>query len=145
MPLFQETEGYSEGRQWLKGNLLGHGAYSTCYLARDIVSGAIMAVKQISLKSSSPRIVSEEVGLLSRLRHPHTLRMIGAVQEGDRVNVFVEWMAGGSIASLLERFGAFADRSVIAYARQALLGLDYLHYCGILHRDLKGKSSWLSH
>jgi hypothetical protein len=27
--------------------------------------------------------------------------MFGAVQEGDTVNLFVEWMAGGSVSGLL--------------------------------------------
>ena len=34
--------------QWKKGKLLGTGAYSTCYAARDIKSGTLMAVKQVS-------------------------------------------------------------------------------------------------
>ena len=39
---------YREGVEWTKATLLGSGAYSCCYQARDVLTGTIMAVKQIS-------------------------------------------------------------------------------------------------
>ena len=39
---------YYEGIHWQKGPLLGTGAYSTCYQARDVATGVLMAVKQVS-------------------------------------------------------------------------------------------------
>ena len=66
--------------------------------------------------------------------------MYGAIQEAAHINVFVEWMAGGSIASLLDKHGAFTESVILRYLHQTLLGLDYLHSNGILHRDLKGLS-----
>jgi mitogen-activated protein kinase kinase kinase 1 len=38
---------YYEGIHWVKGPLLGTGAFSTCYQARDTATGVIMAVKQV--------------------------------------------------------------------------------------------------
>lgn len=83
--------------------------------------------------------IHEEVSLLSKLQHPHVIRLLGSVQEDSHLNIFIEWMAGGSVASLLDRFGAFAEITMVNYTCQVLLGLDYLHTCGILHRDLKGQ------
>ena len=39
---------YREGIEWTKATLLGSGAYSSCYQARDVLTGTLMAVKQIS-------------------------------------------------------------------------------------------------
>ena len=76
--------------------------------------------------------------LISGLQHPHIVRMYGAIQEAAHINVFVEWMAGGSIASLLDKHGVFTESVITRYLHQILLGLEYLHSNGVLHRDLKG-------
>lgn len=36
-----------ENIHWKKGELLGTGAFSSCYAARDVFTGALMAVKQV--------------------------------------------------------------------------------------------------
>ena len=59
-------------------------------------------------------------------------------QEDQTLNMFVEWMAGGSVAGLLDRHGPFAEAVILRYARQVLVGVEHLHSWGILHRDLKG-------
>jgi serine/threonine protein kinase len=64
--------------------------------------------------------------------------MFGAVQEGSTVNLFIEWMSGGSVANLLEKHGSFSESVIVRYTQQILFGLHYLHSYGILHRDLKG-------
>ena len=52
--------------------------------------------------------------------------------------------AGGSIAGLLKRLGPFNDRVVVAYSRQIIAGLKYLHRNGIAHRDIKGANLLLT-
>merc|ERR1719391_158804 len=139
-----ERRDYREGVHWTKGSELGRGAFSTCYLARDVETGTIMAAKQISFVRNSEEEqekvdqVREEVILMSQLHHPNIVRMYGAIQEGNHINVFEEWMPGGSISSLLEKHGAFTEQVIVRYTHQILLGLDYIHANGILHRDLKG-------
>ncbi|XP_069694090.1 mitogen-activated protein kinase kinase kinase 1-like isoform X2 [Periplaneta americana] len=39
---------YLEGLDWKRGHLLGTGAFSSCYQARDVATGTLMAVKQMS-------------------------------------------------------------------------------------------------
>lgn len=45
---------YREGIEWTKATLLGSGAYSSCYQARDVLTGTLMAVKQISSLHEMP-------------------------------------------------------------------------------------------
>nr|AVG22649.1 MAPKKK2 [Plasmodiophora brassicae] len=52
--------------------------------------------------------------------------------------VFLEYVPGGSIASIIKRFGKFNENLVRVYTRQILYGLEYLHRHQIMHRDIKG-------
>ena len=72
--------------------------------------------------------------------HPNLIRFFGVVQEDPQLNIFVEWMPGGSVSKLLDKHGSFNDNVIMKYTYQILQGLDYLHHHGILHRDLKGKN-----
>eukprot|EP00095_Tigriopus_kingsejongensis_P009500 maker-scaffold1595_size34508-snap-gene-0.9 protein:Tk09500 transcript:maker-scaffold1595_size34508-snap-gene-0.9-mRNA-1 annotation:"mitogen-activated protein kinase kinase kinase 1-like" len=136
---------YVEGHHWSRGTLLGSGAFSSCFLARDKDTGTIMAVKQINLGSNAreeqlqtQQMIRDEIHLLSRIHHPHVVRFFGATSDQIRVNLFMEWMPGGSVSSLLRQHGTFHEVVIRRYALQILLGLEYLHAFGILHRDLKG-------
>ena len=52
------------------------------------------------LQTKLVALIREEVDLMNQLDHPNILRLFGVVQEDAQLNVFVEWMAGGSIARL---------------------------------------------
>ncbi|GAB6029131.1 Mitogen-activated protein kinase kinase kinase 1 [Chamberlinius hualienensis] len=136
---------YVEHVHWKKGCVLGMGAFSTCFQARDIKTGVLMAVKQVSFCRNSydeqekvKKCIEEEIRMMSRLNHPNVVRCLGATRQENHFNVFVEWMAGGSVSNLLEKFGVFSESVIINYSHQVLSGLSYLHSNHILHRDLKG-------
>ena len=67
------------------------------------------------------------------------LRTRGAARSrAQALHIFLEFVPGGSIASLLSKFGPFAERVISVYTRQILEGLEYLHRNQIMHRDIKG-------
>jgi mitogen-activated protein kinase kinase kinase 1 len=82
--------------------------------------------------------IREEIVTMSKLRHENIVRILGATKQGNHFNLFVEWMAGGSVAGMLDRYGPFDEEVIVRYTKQILEGLSYLHDNHILHRDLKG-------
>lgn len=43
---------YREDAEWLKGQQIGLGAFSSCYQAQDVGTGTLMAVKQVNISHS---------------------------------------------------------------------------------------------
>ncbi|XP_010546855.1 PREDICTED: mitogen-activated protein kinase kinase kinase 3 isoform X2 [Tarenaya hassleriana] len=133
--------------RWRKGELIGCGAFGRVYMGMNLDSGELLAVKQVLIAPNSAskektqghiRELEEEVRLLKNLSHPNIVRYLGTVRENDSLNILMEFVPGGSISSLLEKFGSFPEPVIRMYTKQLLLGLKYLHNNGIMHRDIKG-------
>lgn len=133
--------------RWRKGELIGAGAFGSVYMGMNLDSGELLAVKQVLIAAKNVareksqahlRELEEEVKLLQNLSHPNIVRYLGTARENDALNIFLEFVPGGSIASLLGKFGSFPEPVIRMYSRQLLQGLEYLHKNGIMHRDIKG-------
>ncbi|KAK6930006.1 Protein kinase domain, partial [Dillenia turbinata] len=133
--------------RWRKGELIGCGAFGRVYMGMNLDSGELLAVKQVLIAANSAskekaqthiRELEEEVKLLKNLSHQNIVRYVGTAREDDSLNIFLEFVSGGSISSLLGKFGSFPEAVIRTYTKQLLLGLEYLHKNGIMHRDIKG-------
>lgn len=133
--------------RWRKGELIGCGAFGRVYMGMNLDSGELLAVKQVLIAANSAskektqahiRELEEEVKLLKNLTHPNIVRYLGTAREDESLNILLEFVPGGSISSLLGKFGSFSESVIRKYTKQLLLGLAYLHKNGIMHRDIKG-------
>ncbi|XP_022999346.1 mitogen-activated protein kinase kinase kinase NPK1-like isoform X2 [Cucurbita maxima] len=133
--------------RWRKGELIGCGAFGRVYMGMNLGSGELLAVKQVLIAANGAskekaqthvKELEEEVKLLKDLSHQNIVRYLGTVREDDSLNILLEFVPGGSISSLLGKFGAFPEAVLRTYTKQLLLGLEYLHKNGIMHRDIKG-------
>lgn len=64
--------------------------------------------------------------------------VIDSSLDDDNLNIFLEYVPGGSVTALLRNYGAFEEPLVKNFVRQILQGLNYLHERDIIHRDIKG-------
>ncbi|KZT26359.1 Pkinase-domain-containing protein [Neolentinus lepideus HHB14362 ss-1] len=134
--------------KWIKGALIGAGSFGKVYLGMDASSGTLMAVKQVELpKSSGPSeqrkrsmldALDREIELLKTLQHENIVQYLDSSADEEFLNIFLEYVPGGSVAALLREYGSFEEILVQKFVTQILQGLNYLHERDIVHRDIKG-------
>ncbi|KAG0211097.1 ATP binding [Mortierella sp. GBA30] len=133
---------------WIRGKFIGVGSFARVSLGWHRQFGTFMAVKQVELpvnnsyKEDKQKTLVEalerEIDLLKQLHHERIVQYIGSDIEKGHINIFLEYVPGGSIATLLANYGPFSEILVRSFVKQILEGLDYLHECDIIHRDIKG-------
>jgi mitogen-activated protein kinase kinase kinase len=139
-----------EKNNWMKGDLIGEGSFGSVYLALHAITGELLAVKQVELpnvtkgtesdkkKTSMITALKQEIDLLQGLRHPNIVQYLGTSSDENYLNIFLEYVPGGSIAGMLKQYSFFNETLVRNFVRQIMKGLAYLHGRDIIHRDIKG-------
>jgi mitogen-activated protein kinase kinase kinase len=139
-----------ENVKYMKGALIGQGSFGSVYLALHAVTGELMAVKQVELPSASGtsqmdqkktnmvEALKHEIGLLRDLKHKNIVQYLGSNSDENNLNIFLEYVPGGSVATMLVNYGPLGESLIQNFVRQILQGLSYLHSQDIIHRDIKG-------
>ncbi|KIK99776.1 hypothetical protein PAXRUDRAFT_822393 [Paxillus rubicundulus Ve08.2h10] len=148
--LFLASSSSNISIRWQQRRFIGAGAFGSVYLAVNLDSGSLMAVKEIKFQELSglPNLyaqIKDELSIMEMLHHPNVVEYYGIEVHRDKVYIFEEYCQGGSLAALLEH-GRIEDESIIQlYTMQMLEGLAYLHSRGIVHRDIKPDNILLDH
>ena len=136
--------------KYMKGALIGQGSFGSVYLALHAVTGELMAVKQVEVPSASGtshmdhkktnmvEALKREIGLLRDLKHKNIVQYLGSSSDEHHLNIFLEYVPGGSVATMLVNYGPLGESLIQNFVRQILEGLSYLHSRDIIHRDIKG-------
>lgn len=137
-------------KNWMKGSLIGEGSFGSVFLALHAITGELMAVKQVEIPSATKgtefdkrknnmvSALKHEIELLQGLHHPNIVQYLGTTADDQYLNIFLEYVPGGSIATMLKQYNTFQEPLVKNFVRQILAGLSYLHNRDIIHRDIKG-------
>eukprot|EP00771_Trimastix_marina_P001366 gnl/Trimastix_PCT/2434.p1 GENE.gnl/Trimastix_PCT/2434~~gnl/Trimastix_PCT/2434.p1 ORF type:complete len:357 (-),score=94.12 gnl/Trimastix_PCT/2434:148-1218(-) len=126
---------------WKRGELVGRGSFGSVYKCLDLNTGRLMADKEFLFVGdnieSQISMAERELSVMEGLDHINIVRYIGFRRHGMSLEAFQEFISGGTLAKMIQQFGAFPERLVQNYTGQLLSGLKYLHDRRIVHRDIK--------
>ncbi|KAF4574611.1 hypothetical protein EYR40_005641 [Pleurotus pulmonarius] len=124
---------------------LGTGSFGTVYKAIHNETKQIVAIKQIDLEDSDDDIseIQQEIASLAQCDSEYVTRYYGSFVVAYKLWIVMEYLAGGSCLDLLKA-GIFSEAHIAVICRELLLGLDYLHTEGTIHRDIKAANVLLS-
>jgi serine/threonine protein kinase len=119
---------------------LGKGAFGTVHRAKWM--GTDVAIKIIDSSDYSPddyREFLSEISMMSNLRHPNVLVLLGGSLVPPNLYFVTEYMRQGSLDKVLQAYPNLDWRVRLSMAIDMARGLFYLHHQSppILHRDLK--------
>ncbi|WWD06048.1 hypothetical protein V865_004133 [Kwoniella europaea PYCC6329] len=124
---------------------LGTGSFGTVWKASHNETKQIVAIKMIDLESSDDDIseIQAEIAHLSSCWSDHVTKYYGSFVRGAKLWIVMEYLAGGSCLDVLKP-GVFTESQIAIVCRELLLGLQYLHDEGKIHRDIKAANVLLS-
>lgn len=118
---------------------LGEGGYGQVFVAKDLESDRMVAVKKVTKTSDRERTEAfySEVKLMKELDHPNICKLLETFEQGSNIFFVMEYCEGGE---LFERIVSdqFIDEEMSAgIIRQVAAALRYAHDKKIAHRDIK--------
>lgn len=133
---------------------LGRGSFGHVYEAVHTPTTRVVAIKQIALEGGDAESeahmqdlqeIQREIASLAQCQDcGRVTQYFGSFVKKYTLWVVMELMDGGSCLSLLKRGGALPDDVCAVVARELVLGLEYLHAHGIIHRDIKAANVLLT-
>ncbi len=134
-------EGKILGGRYRIAKLIGTGGMANVYLASDMTSGAMVAIKilkpEFSADSEFIKRFDTEAKAAAALSHANIVRVLGIGQEGNFRYMVQEYVEGISLKELIQQNHHIDWRIAVPIAIQVGLALEHAHQNGIVHRDIK--------
>eukprot|EP00736_Rhodelphis_marinus_P006471 Rmarinus@m.30068 len=120
---------------------IGCGSFGEVYEANW--QGVRVAAKRVfshNVDNTAFQLFMKEVNIMSQLRHPNVVQLIGVVFHSREFFILMEYCSRGSVHDLQKH--KLDEDMILKLALDAARGVYYLHHSEpvIVHRDLKSKN-----
>ena len=121
---------------------ISKGAFGSVFLAKKKATGDYYAIKVLKkadmiAKNQITNVKAERMILMKQAESPFVAKLYFTFQSKENLYLVMEYLNGGDCAALIKSLGALPEEWAKNYVAEVVLGLDYLHQRGIIHRYAK--------
>lgn len=118
---------------------ISKGAFGSVFLARKKATGDYYAIKVLKkadmiAKNQITNVKAERMILMKQAESPFVAKLFFTFQSKENLYLVMEYLNGGDCAALIKSLGALPEEWTKQYIAEVVLGLEYLHQRGIVHR-----------
>ncbi|XP_058850206.1 citron Rho-interacting kinase-like isoform X2 [Acipenser ruthenus] len=123
-------------------SVVGRGSFAEVQVVRERATGDIYAMKVMKkhslLSKDNVAFYEEERCIMARSLSPWIPRLQHAFQDKDNLYLVMEYLPGGDLLALLNRYEEQFDESMAQfYLAELVLAIHSVHQMGYAHRDIK--------
>ncbi len=123
---------------------LGEGASGVVYRAYDPVMDRDVAIKSVKAETMTEEQIDHamnefrhEARVAGKYAHENIVGIYDVIHEGRLDHIVMEFVPGRSILDYMIAVGPMDIDETLSVIRKCCVGLAYIHYHGIIHRDIK--------
>ncbi|MFT7460266.1 MAG: serine/threonine protein kinase [Planctomycetota bacterium] len=131
------------GRYHLEDKL-GEGASGVVYRAHDPIMDRNVAIKSVKAETMTEeqitRALSEfhhEAAIAGKYAHENIVAIYDVINDGRLDYIVMELVPGRSILDYMIAVGPMGIDETLSVVHKCCVGLAYIHYHGVIHRDIK--------
>ena len=118
---------------------ISKGAFGSVFLAKKKATGDYYAIKVLKkadmiAKNQITNVKAERMILMKQAESPFVAKLYFTFQSSENLYLVMEYLNGGDCAALIKSLGCLPEEWTKGYIAEVVLGLDYLHQRGIVHR-----------
>ncbi|KAM7540996.1 hypothetical protein Aperf_G00000037587 [Anoplocephala perfoliata] len=123
---------------------IGEGSTSVVKVARHLPDGLLVAIKKMNITTQQrPELLINEAVIMRSFTHPNIVKIYSSYMIDNEIWVIMEFMDCGALTSVLTRT-RLNEKQVATISIPILSAMAFLHFNGIIHRDIKSDSILLS-
>ncbi|KAF8980960.1 hypothetical protein BGZ46_003420 [Entomortierella lignicola] len=121
---------------------ISKGAFGSVFLAKKRATGDYFAIKVLKksdmvAKNQVTNVKAERLILMNQTDSPFVVNLYFSFQSKDYLYLVMEYLNGGDCMALIKAMMRLPEDWARNYLAEVVLGLEYLHNAGVVHRDLK--------
>ena len=133
-------------KNYLIEGIIGKGAYGSVYLCKDEKTKQHVVLKKIQVDNDpeAREKVIKEAKFLYELKHPAIISLYDSffTDNGDFC-LILEYANASDLKTFIEKHKIITEKKVIQIFTQLIMGLQFIHEKGVLHRDIKTANVFL--